>query len=85
MTTTTTTEKNWHGDEENTSCFCSLKANGLETGTNIKMTVFAFWFDSNKELNYPFLGTRVIRGSRFLMTFMILQDSYMEPTRVGSD
>ena len=24
------------------------------------MTVFAFWFDSNKELHYPFLGTRVI-------------------------
>ena len=32
---------------------------------NIKMTVFAFWFDRNKELNYPFLSTRVTRGSRF--------------------
>ena len=32
-----------------------------------KMTVFAFWFDSNKEQHCPFLGTRVIRGSRFLM------------------
>ena len=29
------------------------------------MTVFAFWFDSNKEQHYPFLGTRVIRGLRF--------------------
>ena len=33
----------------------------------------------------PVLGTRVIRGSHFLMTFMILQDSYMEPTCVGFD
>ena len=29
------------------------------------MTVFAFWFDSNKEQHYPFLGTRVIRRARF--------------------
>ena len=35
------------------------------------MTVFAFWFDTNKELNYPFLGTRVIRGSRFCNDFTI--------------
>ena len=33
---------------------CCLKANSLESGQNIKMTVFAFWFDSNKKLNYPF-------------------------------
>ena len=52
-------------DEIKHELFCSLKANSLKTGTNIKMTVFAFWFDSNKELNYQFLGTQVIRGSRF--------------------
>ena len=57
------------GDEEKHELFCSLKANSLKTGTNIKMTVFAFWFDSNKEQHYPFLGTRVIRGLHFLMMF----------------
>ena len=49
------------------------------------MTVFAYWFDRNKELNYPFLGTRVIRGSRFLMIFTIQVNSYIGTTIVVSD
>ena len=28
--------------------------------TGTKHYVFAFWFDSNKELDNPFLGTRVL-------------------------
>ena len=47
------------------------------------MTVFAFWFDRNKELNYPFLGTRVIRWSRFFkMIFTTRVNSYIGTTIV---
>ena len=60
----TTTEKNWSGNENKHELLCSLKASNLETGQNIKMTIFAFWFDSNKEPNYLFLCTQVIRRSR---------------------
>ena len=72
----------WPGDEVKHELFCSLEVNSLETGT---MTVFAFWFDRNKDLNYPFLGTRVIRGSRFLMIFTIRVSSYIIMTMVVPD
>ena len=50
------------------------------------MTVFAFWFDSNKEQHYPFLGTRVIRGSRFKkMLFTTRVNFYIGPTIVVPD
>ena len=49
------------------------------------MTVFALWFDSNKEQHYPFLGTRVIRGSRFLMIFTTRVNSYIGTTIVVPD
>ena len=32
---------------------------------NIKMMAFAFCFDTNKELNYPFLVTRLYAGHVF--------------------
>ena len=51
----------------------------------MKMIVFPLWLDSNKELHYPFLGSRVIRGSRFLMIFMIRHKSYMRVTTVTLD
>ena len=60
-------------DELEFSCV-SLKANSLKTGINIKMTVFAFWFDSNKEQHYPFF---VIRGSRFFNDFTTRVNSYI--------
>ena len=46
---------------ENNQLYC--KANGLAGDLN--KIVFPFWFDSNKGLQYPFLGSRVIRGWRF--------------------
>ena len=46
------------------------------------MTVFAFWFDSNKELNYPFLDTRVKRGSNDFTTRV---NSYIGTTIVVPD
>ena len=49
------------------------------------MTVFAFWFDRNKELNYPFLGTRVLRGSRFFNDFTTRVNSYIGTTIVVPD
>ena len=58
-------EKNWPGDEEKFELFCSLKASSYNTGTKHCNDVFAFWFDSNKDLHYPFLGSRVVHGSGF--------------------
>ena len=49
------------------------------------MTVFAFRFDRNKELNYPFLGTRVIRWSRFFNDFTTRVNSYIGTTIVVPD
>ena len=50
------------------------------------MTVFAFWFDSNKEQHYPFLGTRVIRWSRFFLNdFTTRVNSYIGTTIVVPD
>ena len=49
------------------------------------MTVFAFWFDNNIELHYPFLGTRVIRGSRFFNDFTTQVNCYIGTTIVVPD
>ena len=49
------------------------------------MTVFAFWFDSNKEQHCPFLGTRVIRGARFFNDFTTRVNSYIGTTIVVPD
>ena len=50
----------------------------------MKMIVFPFWFDSNKELHYmcSFLGSRVY--SR-VNDFMIRHKSYMRVTAVTLD
>ena len=64
-----TTEKNWPGDEVKHELFCSLKANSLKTG----IKHLNDWFDSNKELHYPFLGTRIA----FLMIFTTRVNSYI--------
>ena len=47
------------------------------------MTVFAFWFDSNKEQHYPFLGTRVIYAGRNDFTTRV--NSYIGTTIVVPD
>ena len=49
------------------------------------MTVFAFWFDSNKGQHYPFLGTRVIRRSRFFNDIHDRVNSYIGTTIVVPD
>ena len=50
------------------------------------MTAFAFWFDSIKELNYPFICTRVIRGGRFFKNdFTTRVNSYIGTTNVVAD
>ena len=62
-----TYETNWSGNKNTVNeLLCSLKPNSLKTGTK-QITIFAFWFDNNKELNYPFLGMLGIHGSSFLM------------------
>ena len=41
----------------NLSFFVLLMQTVWRLEQNMKMTVFQFWFDSNKELHYPFLGS----------------------------
>ena len=68
------------GYENSMSFFVLLKQMVWLLEQNIKMIAFAFWFDINKELNYPFLVTQVIRGLRFFNDFMIQHKSYMRVT-----
>ena len=50
--------EDWYGNEKNTS-FVFSETNSLETGIKHKNDRLAFWFDSNKTLNYT--------GIRFLV------------------
>ena len=50
------------------------------------MTVYAFWFDSNKELNYPFLGSWYARYMQADRVFkMISRPAYIGTTIVVPD
>lgn len=54
--------ENEPGNENSTSLFVLLKQTICQLEQNKKMTIIAFWLDSNKELNYLCLSMRVIHG-----------------------
>ena len=44
---------------------------------NIEMIVIPLWFDSNKKLNYPILGTRVTFFNDFMIRHVTLDYTYL--------
>ena len=74
------------GTDDGDEYFCSLKVHRLVTQIQ-RRTVVLFLYRSNatKSEVTRFLNVPLDVSDVFLMAFMILLDSYMEPTRVGSD
>ena len=64
--------------------FCSLKVHRLVTQIQRRTVVLFISLECTKSEVTRFLNVPLDVSDVFLMTFMILLDSYMEPTRVGS-
>ena len=69
----------WVWNENRSSFFVHLKQIVWQLQQNISMKAFSFWFDSNKELNYPILGMRVYKQVAFFIhdTAQILYGTYV--------